>query len=335
VIFLKRNDIKEVARIAGVSPSTVSRTINHPEMVNENTRQKILEIVDKLNYQASSSARGLKGFGTSLILASFGDKYPLISSSSYYQALIPKLVEKFEKKNYHLIMSMHMHDTDLSSIIALSRKNIFDLTILMAPQENDERMIQLNKMREKFLVLGNPEMNFEYNWVETDSYTGARMATESLMEKGYENLFFIGMEEEYHVSRIRHRGFLDMVAENNCKSFSYKNCQPIEKCGYKIGQELKVDSKTGIFCAADILAVGFIKAQFEKGLIPGKDYGIIGYDALIENVKLGKTFYNLSSVKQDIELISETIVNQCFKIIEEGKTENIMLPVFLKNGDTL
>ncbi len=332
---MKRNDIKEVARIAGVSPSTVSRTINHPEMVNEITRERILEIVNKLNYQANSSARGLKGYGTSLILASFGDKYPLISASNYYQALIPRIVEKFENKNYHLIMSMHMHDTDLSSIIALSRKNIFDLTILMAPQEKDERLVQLNKMKEKFLVLGNPDMKFEYNWVETDSYGGSKKATELLLERGYEKLIFIGMEEAYHVSKIRYEGFSDVVKNKKIENISYKNCQPIEKCGYKIGREISVDKKTGIFCAADILAIGFMKAQFEKDLIPGGDYGIIGYDALIDGVKLGDNIFSLTSVKQDIELISETIVKQCLKIIDKENPCNIMLPVSIRKGNTV
>ncbi|HOO34009.1 MAG TPA: LacI family DNA-binding transcriptional regulator [Thermotogota bacterium] len=332
---MKKNDIKEVARRTGVSPSTVSRAINHPEMVNEKTREKVLEVVDHLNYHASSSARGLKGFGSGLILVSFGDSYSLISSSNYYQALIPMLVEKFEKQNYHLIMSMHMHDTDLSSIITLSRKNVFDLTILLAPRKDDERLIQLKKMREKFLVLGSPTLDFDYNYVESDSYAGSRMAVETLVDSGYENFIFVGMEDTYDVSKVRYEGFLDTVRHTRCSYKAYKNCQPLEKSGYEIGKEVSLDERTGVFCTADIFAVGFMKAQYEKGKLPGRDYGIVGYDALIEGITLGNSHYSLTSVRQDLSLTSDKVVEQCIRIINDQETENVILPVKIKMGDTL
>lgn len=332
---MKRNDIKEVAKLTGVSPSTVSRAINHPEMVNVKTREKILEVVEKLNYHASSSARGLKGYGTGLILVSFGDSYPLISSSNYYQALIPVLVEKFEARNYHLIMSMHMHDSDLSSIITLSHKNVSDLTILMAPRENDERLIELRKLKEKFLVLGNPKLAFEYHYVENDSYSGSRMAVETLLASGYEKFVFIGMEDSYDVSKVRYRSFLDAVGKANGSYQAYTNCKPLEKSGYQVGREVNPDKKTGVFCTADIFAVGFMKAQFEKGNLPGRDYGIVGYDALIDGISLGGNYYSLTSIKQDLELTAETVVDQCIKLINGEKTENLMLPVDIKFGDTL
>jgi LacI family transcriptional regulator len=332
---LKKNDIKEVARRSGVSPSTVSRAINHPEMVNEETRNKILEVVDKLNYHASSSARGLKGFASGLILVSFGDSYPLISSSHYYQVLIQTLVEKFESHGYHLIMSMHIHDTDLSSIITLSRKNVFDLIILMAPKENDERLIELKRMREQFLVLGNPALGFDYNYIESDSYTGSKIAVKTLIDSGYENFVFIGMEDSYNVSNIRYQGFLDAIKPTKNQYKVYTNCQPIEASGYRIGKEIELSKKTGVFCTADIFAIGFMKAQFEKGYLPGKDYGIVGYDALIEGIILGDKYFSLTSVKQDLNLTSEKIVEQCIKIITNQKTENIMIPVSMKTGDTV
>ena len=78
-----------------------------------------------------------------------------------------------------------------------------------------------------------------------------------------------------------------------------------------------------------------MKAQFEKGNLPGRDYGIVGYDALIDGISLGGNYYSLTSIKQDLELTAETVVDQCIKLINGEKTENLMLPVDIKFGDTL
>ncbi|MDN5341999.1 LacI family transcriptional regulator [Oceanotoga sp. DSM 15011] len=315
-------NMKYIAKKAGVSPSTVSRAISNPNMVNEKTRNKILKIVDEYNFIPSSNARALKGKNTNIILFSFGDDINSIVKSKFYQVLLGKIQEKYEQNNYNLIMSLHVKQSEINSIKKLNSANIIDLTILASPEKKDKRIFELNKLEKKYLVLGNPKMDFDFNYIDFDNNYGGKLAFKYLKKFNPKKYLILGMKKNYDVISKRIDGFLsESNKDDNIEVITEIDPKNVKK----YLKNTKIEKNTAIFCLCDEMAVETSKILLEKNFLFDKDFFCLGYDGLIDTFEYKNKEYKMKSIYQNIDLYIQNIYDASIDIINENKKVNKLI----------
>ena len=271
--------IKDVAEKAGVSISTVSRTLSSSAPVQEETRQKVLEAVTELNYQPNTIARGLK-VGRSKTLGLIIPNY----QSLVFPDAIKGITDTLDAFGYNLVLG----DTDDNiereeQLIEGLRMRMVDGLICSTAREDSRHLLKLKE--EGFpVVLLLRHLNEDIDAVIADNYQGGFEGGRYLLNKGFRRIGFINGSLELDLYRERYRGFQN--------AFSAKGIEPdleLVTHGHKGWQGgyyamlnlLKQNPiPEAVFATSDPKAFGAIKAIHESGLQIPKDVSVVGYDNL-------------------------------------------------------
>ncbi len=263
--------IKEVAKKAGVSVSTVSNVLNHKKNVGEETRERILKICEELNYHPNLAGRGLKSGKPNTILFNFSD-----FDRSFYLKIINGISDYVNDNEFDLIIctdkscEKYMNNSLTSGSIILDRK-MKDDTLYRLAGENYPIVVLdriLNSPYIKSVVVDNYEPMFEM--------------IQEVVKRGYRNFAFIGGPEETADNKERYRAFRDALAVNHIefqqKSYFAGNYR--EKSGYTTAKILMLSHEMPdcLVCANDNMAIGAMKAFRENGIRVPEDIAITGFD---------------------------------------------------------
>lgn len=265
--------IKEVAKFAEVSVSTVSRVINNSGYVGEKTRQKILEAMRTLNFEPSSIARGLVSGRTSTI----GLLLPDVANP-FFAEVARGTEEAAIKKGFTVILC----NTDWS----LEREKMYlnvlkgravEGVIIIGNRSPERDLIQELAPVPCVFVDRKVVSHESYIWV--DHERGAQLATEKLLSSGCTSIAHISGPRKSTSARARLSGYLKAMKAAHLQS----NVLPGDfrfAGGYEAAKELfaREEPPDGIFAANDMMAIGVIQAANELGVKVPTDVSIIGYD---------------------------------------------------------
>jgi LacI family transcriptional regulator len=277
---LKKITISEIAKIAGVSRTTVSRVLSGGSFVNRNTKYKVLEIIEKNEYNPSIIAQSLRTHKTRTIGLVLAD-----IENMFYSRVAKGVIDAAEIKKYNVILCNSNNDIDSEErdIRTLMARGVDGLiiTTVALKMKTIENLIE----REFPFILIDCKIDSPgVNYVVNDDYYGAKLATRYLIELGHRKIFFLG-DKKLLSLKERFRGFKDTLKENNIevnntfmmdKFINIFDIYTIEKIfGHLINQEEKI---TAIFAGNDYLAIKLIKVINDYGLRVPEDISIIGYD---------------------------------------------------------
>ncbi len=278
----KEPTIYDVAELAQVSITTVSRVINAPDMVNDKTRRAVLEAIDQLKFipRAESRARALRGTGRIGLIT------PFFTAPSFVQRMRGVAAE-LTNTHYEMVIYPVDSTSRLNSYLAklpLTR-NLDGLIIMSIPIGNaDARRLIEHKLETVFIEY--PQAAF--STVEIDDIAGGIMATQYLLEKGHRRIAFLGDTNlpEYAIHPVSQRliGFrqaLNSAGVSLPEGFvtlaPYTQDQTRQVARSLLSQPTP---PTAIFAATDFQAIGAVKAARELGLsVPG-DLAVMGFDDL-------------------------------------------------------
>lgn len=272
------NSIIDVARKAGVSIATVSRVINDVSIVREDTRQKVLNAIEELNFSPNAIARVLVTRKTHTI----GMIIPDISNPIYSEA--SRGIEEIASKNkYNLIFcnTNYLHSKELKYINIFREYRIEGL--ILATAEIEDNYVSMLK-REKFpcVLLFRQVKDEDINFVVVDNEKGAFKIVQHLITLGYKRIGHITGPANISCSQLRLKGYKRALEKNSLK-FSQDFCITSrfeEGDGYKAMQKL-LDRRMNIeavFCANDLIAFGAIRAIKERRLRIPDDVAVVGFD---------------------------------------------------------
>jgi DNA-binding LacI/PurR family transcriptional regulator len=274
--------IYDVARLAGLSIATISRVINSPSQVNEETRKKVLTIIDELGYTPKAEARARAIRGTRRI----GVLTPFFTAPAFVERLrgIAYVIGKtnFELIVYTVDSMIRLQDYLVS--LALTR-NLDGLIIISLPfSEEDAKRLEAHQVK---TVVIEFEQEF-FSSVKIDNTGGGKIAARYLTGKGHQRLGFIGEinPPEYAIrpALARLNGFKEGLAEYSIQlPDELIHSSPIDQeSSLRTAGELlhRADRPSAIFAAADIQAMAVIKAAKEKGLRIPQDLAVLGFDGL-------------------------------------------------------
>ncbi|MGH4050076.1 MAG: LacI family DNA-binding transcriptional regulator [Clostridium sp.] len=269
--------IKDIAKIANVSHTTVSRALNDSPFINEVTKIRIKEIAKQLKYVPNYSARSLvlnKSYNIGLIFTTISE---VTSSSFFYETV--RGVNSIIKENYNLVV----RGIDDYKDFRFVNSKRFDGIILMSQSNSDTPFIYY-LMDEKIpLVVLNTDIDESsvVNILSADK-KGAYEAVTYLIHNGHKNIAIIEGAQGFTSTTERKNGYLKAIIENKLQvsgQYMVEGNYTIVSGYNAMKKLLSLNIRpTAIFCSNDDMAVGAMKATLEAGLNVPNDISFIGFD---------------------------------------------------------
>ena len=290
--------IFDVSELSGYSISTISRVINNPEKVNDETRRKINDAIDQLGFvpKAEARARALRFNGRIGVIT------PFFTAPSFVQRL-RGIAGSLSKENFDLVIYTVDSNNRLQSYLSsLPLTGNLDGLVIMSLPVNDADVKRLVELRLPTVLIEYPHPLL--NSVEIDDVEGGRVATEYLIMKGHRRIAFLGDSDlpEYsiHPVSFRLKGFRKaMKAANIEVPESFIRLAPYSlEHARQIAKEFigLPDPPTAIFAATDFQALGVIKAARQLGIKVPDELAIIGFDDLDMS-----EFEDLTTIRQHLD----------------------------------
>lgn len=292
--------IKDIAEIAGVSHSTVSRALNDSPALKEETKKRILEIANNLNYSPNTSARSLvlsKSYNIGVFFSSIYDG----TSASFFHNVIKSISEKIESKYNIIVKSI---DTYTESYNSINPKN-FDGIIVVSQKKEDDTFIKkvINK-KIPIVVLNREVKDLDVNNIVSNEIIGVYEGVKHLINMGHREIAIIEGKEDFESTKIRRQGYLKAFNEKKISiidEFIVRGDYGLESGYLRAKDLLKLKNKpSAIFAFNDDMALGAMKAILEEGLKVPQDISILGFDGSLFSHYLTPS---ISTIKRPIEKI--------------------------------
>ena len=326
---MKKLTIVDIAKMAGVGTTTVSRYFNGGNLKKE-TRKRIKEIVDKYNYTPNTFAKALKSTDSKII----GVIVPCLHS--YVSGNTLKYLDKELKDNNYetLIMNANFDENkQLEYIKKLARMNVDGIILL--PTTMSKTYESTIKSIDVPVVMLGQEGEYTYS-VEYNDFNAARDLTNYILASGHRNIAYLGFWEYYvAVGYYRKLGVTSALEKYNLKPENVLITNFGMEEGYEIVREnigkLKEDSC--LICATDNLAYGAIKALEESGLNVGENYSVAAFGDYTSSALLKSP---LTTIKFDLKNAAKQTVEMLLNIIKKEETAiKLLIGYELKTRDSV
>jgi DNA-binding LacI/PurR family transcriptional regulator len=310
--------LKDIAKIAGVNVSTVSKALRDSSDINELTKENIKKIADKLGYKydtksktQSNNEQGIESFNTIGIIC------PEITSN-YYSEIINIIANESRKEGYLCIFGFTDFEPDIEKHYLKDLLGLHVKGIIFISESLDINGI-LSQYKKDYsipLVLITPNADTkDFDCIKIDDEYGVKLSVEHFIQEGHKEIGYIGDE----LSNPRLEAFLKVMRENelkiNKKWIHVSTKERFERCGYEtMSSLLEGDAlPTAILAAYDDIAIGAVKAVHNAGLKVPDDISIIG----IDNIRVTE-YYNptLTSVAGPVEEMARIALKLLFKKIK-------------------
>jgi len=321
--------INDIAKLANVSKSTVSRVINNYPDVNEKTRQRIIKIMQKNNYWPNTVARSLSTNKSYTV----GMFVPTNMNNFFFREVIQGIEYTLGELGYDLLYYTHQKslkyyiDTGIKfNFVEKSiDKNVDGLIMLGFNTTNMDRFQDLIDSNIP-TVFVDIKLESDYStYVTSDNYGGASKAIKYLYGLGHRDIGILLGPSEVQPSTERYKGCVDIFKElglNLNPNWVFK-VEYLHEEGYKAMKEiLALQTKPTAIFAEDMIAVGAIRAIRDSGFKVPEDFSIIGFD----NIELSY-HYNLTTINQNQYEMGGMASKLLLKIINKEGHSPAILPV--------
>ena len=345
--FINSSDI---AKIAGVSRSTVSRVINNYPNVPEETKEKILKVIREYDYVPHASARMLAGAKNKIIGLFIIDIVPRkesirnrITKSPYYLELTSSITEYASEMGYNILINIIHNEQGYNQI----KECFYNKTIsggIFIGENNDDPTIKKIISEGYKVALIDQDMRVDDEVykkcviVNADNFNGAYNATKYLINLNHTDIAHITGDIEKFSAIQRINGYKKALKDSNIsvKNEFILNSSFIEEGGYNTTKKLLSQNNipTAIFTSNDKIAIGAIRAIKEAGLNIPEEISIIGFDDIEECKYLNP---QLTTIKMDLIKMAEVVTNLLITSIEDDnkKSHNYYtVPVSLIERDS-
>ena len=311
---MKKLTIVDIAKMAGVGSTTVSRYFNGGNLKKE-TREKIKKIVEEYNYTPNTFAKALKGTDSKII----GVIVPCLHS--YVSSNTLKYIDKNLKENNYetLIMNADFdEEKQLDYIRKLARMNVDGIILL--PTTMSKSYESTIKSIDVPVVLLGQEGEYTYS-VEYNDFNAARDLANFVLACGHRKIAYLGVgEEDIAVGYYRKLGFMTTLEKYNLSPVDVIITNFGMEDSYRLTNENidKLKKATCLICATDNLAYGAIKALEENGLNVGTDYSVAAFGDYASSALLKSP---LTTIKFDLEDAARKTVEMLLNVIKKKETE--------------
>lgn len=331
--------IRDVAKAAGVSVSTVSRTINNNPTITEETKNKVNKAIKELNYVPNIMAKSLSNSNSyTITLLVDTDEENLYFNPFFYEVMhgIEKVV--YDKEYCLIVANLNtlLHKEGVLDWLVQGKRT--EGVILPSTIVNSKIVKELSKNSIPFVSIGEPvNINESITWVDINNRKAAMQAVNQLVENGNRKISFIGLDENKLFSRRRFEGYKESLESNGVEYINdlVFKCSSTKKDGYRITKKLIENDNLpdAIICADSLISVGVLQALNERGISTPENIEIIGF----ENTQIAELMYpELTTIDVNVFDLGVKAGKMLFELIDdpESQGQEVLISTKIENRET-
>lgn len=272
--------IRDIAKAANVSPSTVSRVLSNSPKISQATKEKVYKVMKELNYEPNIIARSLANSSTKILGLIFSNTEDDLFENPFFIQAMKGISVYAQKRGYYIIYTFSENEEkQLEYIKHYVRSRLVDGIILLTSMENDKRISYLKNVKHPFVLIGRPQDAEGVLWVDNDNFQAMYNVVDYLIKKGRKCIAFIGGPTNLYVTHDRFDGYRKAlkthdIAENE-KLIKFTT-QFSRQCGYEAMKDiLSVEVPSAVITTDDLLAFGVINALHENNI---KNVAVVGFN---------------------------------------------------------
>lgn len=326
--------IKDVAKLAGVSISTVSRVMNNSKPVSPEARQKVLDAITKLDFKPNELARSLVMRKSNLVGVIVED-----IGIEYMAQLIRGIEEIGRVYKYDILLQSSYGDENAlnNSIDFLATKQVEGF-IIITRNLSHEALLKLRETRIPFILLDKYHAYEKLNTVKVNYKKEQYKLTKYLYEQGHENILYIGDKADNVLNNAKLAGYKEAVEEFGKEEFVVKIDGITSNDGYNIGREAinicNENDITAVSLMNDEAAIGFIDYCADNGIKVPDDLSVAGFgDSSIASIyrpnltTVAIPYYDIGAIsiralikriKKEDEILNDDWVMDCTIVARES-----------------
>jgi DNA-binding LacI/PurR family transcriptional regulator len=325
--------LKQVAARAGVSYQTVSKLLNNQAQVSQETRQRIWQAIEELDYRPNVTARNLRTCQSRMIGYSWRS-VPPDQLNPILDKFLQSMLEATERAGYHILPFPCPPDhAQIEVYRELVYTNRVDGFVLSSTNLNDQRITCLKEIGFPFVAFGraNQDWDSSYVYVDVDGTAGVREATRHLLELGHWHIGLIGWPEDSLTGTFRLNGYLEAMAQAGLSvdpAWIVRTEHSATAGQRAAGQLLDLPPgrrPTAIIALSDVMAIGAMNEVQDRGLEVGRDVAVIGFDDVPMAQYLRPP---LTSLRQPIWEVGQQVITMLISLMrgEEPPQRHVLLP---------
>jgi len=325
-------DSKDIARLAGVSRSTISKVVNDYEHVSDKTKKKVLEVVNKYGYVPHASARNLAGKTNKIIGVFITDinhdsRNLKVIESDYFSPFTTATIDLADRYNYNVLVLIIDNKREFEKVRKLLYNKTISGGIFIGVENNVTEIFELVNSGYKLVIIDQDELKNKkfgkHIVINSRNLEGAYMATKHLIDYGHREIAHICGDLNKHSGLKRLEGYKKALNEYGLpfKKEYIAEGDFTENSGYEAAEKLftKDSTITGIFASSDTMVIGAMKFMKEIGLKVPDDISIVGYDDIRA---AGYISPALTTIRVSMVEMASIAVKNLIKFIEKDSAYN-------------
>ena len=288
--------IKDVAKAAGVSPSTVTRVIQNKSTISDETKKRVRKAMKELNYHPNLNARSLVSSYTQVIGLVLPDDSDVFYQNPFFPSVLRGIAQVASENHYAIQIATGKDEKErLNAISQMVYGKRVDGLIFLYAQENDPLVKLVTEEQFPFLILGKSLSPF-ISLVDNDNIQAGFDATEYFIKKGCSRIAFIGGTKKLYVTQDRLTGYEQALQEHNLPLDGHRTFfadEFLEEKGYNFSKQLfEYDPKTDAIITIDsLLAEGVCNYLNEHQL----NVPVLSFDSVNPRLNLA-AYVNINSL---------------------------------------
>jgi LacI family transcriptional regulator len=323
-------NLEQIAKLSGVSRSTVSRVVNNDPNVSVVTREKVLQVVKRVNYTPNAAARGLAAGRTHVLGLVIPTGVAALFTDPYFPILIQGVSSACNTREYSVMLWLAEPEYERRQIRQIMYSGLVDGVIVSSMLLNDSLVQALFEGDLPFMLVGRHPTDTRASYVDADNIGGAREAVTHLLRLGCTRVATITGPQNMTAGADRLTGYLAALRNRGLVSDPSLIAEGdfTEAGGYRAMQQLLACRLDALFAASDIMAIGAMRALREASLRVPEDVAVVGFDDLPQSTHSDPP---LTTVRQPIYRLGSTTVDSLLDLIAypDSSPRRIVLPTEL------
>ncbi|MBN2853896.1 MAG: LacI family DNA-binding transcriptional regulator [Clostridia bacterium] len=309
--------ISDIARMAGVSPSTVARVIHNNGYVSLSNRKIIEEVIEKYHYVPNRAAQGLKNKNTKII----GHVVPDDQTNHVFSLITGAIKKAAEESGYHIITVSNVKSKEHEEHMVEELLSRMVDGLIFTSSCSPELVREVVKREIPVVMIERPHDIENIEKVLIDNHRGSYLAVKHLIDHNHRNIGYIGKDIGSRVEEERLDGFVTACKESGIITDQSDIClveDYTSEDGYAAALKLMKNETdlTALFISSDILAAGVMQYLYEQGIKVPDDISIVGYDDTLSRFMAP----GLTTVALPFEEIGKTAMKALMDVIENKES---------------
>jgi DNA-binding LacI/PurR family transcriptional regulator len=316
----------DVARLAGVSQSTVSRSFDPGSAISAETRARVMAAAAELGYQPNVIARSLITQRTDIV----GIVMANITASHFYPNVLEQFTHRLQEMGKQVLLLNTPPGRSVDELLPQVLGYQVDALIIASLTPGTESIDVSSRGGRPVILFNRYVTDTSASVVCCDNAAGGRMVADLLMDAGHRRIGYVAGPQVSTTNQMREKGFSDQLLRRGYRDLRRQQAAYNYQAGREAARSLLAghDRPEAVFCAADVIALGVMDtARYELGLRIPEDLAIVGFDDI---PCAAWPAYDLTTIRQPIEEMISATLDLLSRGDEESQESEIrLLPVEL------